>query len=247
VTTCVVTAPTPDSRSSRSRPSSPAAHRCWSQARCDRRVDRQAEAGHGAAPPAPAPCARPRRPPPRLSLLQGPCRAAASVCMPAHHTDCTSPGGDPHLCRGRATRLPAHVAYRPCCATHFVGTALLQKGRARRHARFWALAAQRRPLQKPQRRADLHQMHLQRRRKRLEAWRRRAVQPRVMERVGQRRASVDTRSLGVGAERTADACVSSRMKCGSPSQPPPESTPEFAQAYLFLFPFHAELGGVASE
>jgi hypothetical protein len=42
----------------------------------------------------------------------------------------------------------------------------------------------------------------------------------------------------VGAERTADVCVSSRIAGGSPSQPPPESTPESAQAYLFLFLFH---------
>ncbi len=47
-------------------------------------------------------------------------------------------------------------------------------------------------------------------------------------------------SLGVGAERTADACVSSRIAGGSPSQPPPESTPESAQAYLFLFLFLRE-------
>jgi hypothetical protein len=48
---------------------------------------------------------------------------------------------------------------------------------------------------------------------------------------------VSLQSLGVGAERTADACVSSRIACGSPSQPPPETTPEFAQAYLSLFLF----------
>jgi hypothetical protein len=33
------------------------------------------------------------------------------------------------------------------------------------------------------------------------------------------------------------SCVSSRIAGGSPSQPPPESTPESAQAYLFLFLF----------
>jgi hypothetical protein len=58
-----------------------------------------------------------------------------------------------------------------------------------------------------------------------------------------RLAPPDGSGVGAGAERTVDACVSSRIAFGSPSQPPPESTPESAQAYLFLSLFHPCIRG----
>jgi hypothetical protein len=50
----------------------------------------------------------------------------------------------------------------------------------------------------------------------------RGARPPLPSRARSRTHVLGHQSLGVGAERTADACVSSRIACGSPSQPPPE-------------------------